>query len=124
MSAKLLIVDDDPDIRKTLSFLLDSSAVILEAASGFDALRIIKEEKPALMLLDNVMPIMSGFEVLRRAKEIDAKLQVVMLTSEDDIEIAKQALELGAAQYITKPFDAEDLRKMVARLLAPEPETD
>lgn len=114
----ILIVDDDAEIRKMLLILLVGAGLLLEASNGPDALRQIESDKPWLMLLDIVMPVMGGIAVLQAAMKISPSLTVLMLTGEDDIDIAKGALGFGARAYITKPFDGPALRKEVEDLKA------
>lgn len=115
----ILIVDDDADLRRTLFLLLDKTYKVAEAANGKEALLFLKMRRPRLVLLDITMPEMTGIDVLRVAREFDKTLRVVMLTSHQEIELAKNALDLGAIAYVTKPFDADYIRAEVARLLAP-----
>jgi DNA-binding NtrC family response regulator len=120
MPVKVLIVDDDVDLRGALSVILRSRFQVLEASGGLQALEILKRERPHLTLLDVSMPGMSGLEVLAAAKQLQPSLTVVMLTSQKDIETAVKALNLGAAEYVTKPFDAEFIRSEVLRLTGSE----
>jgi DNA-binding NtrC family response regulator len=124
MDATILIVDDDEDLRNSLSIILSPAYRVVEAANGTEALDILKKERPRLTLLDVSMPGMSGLEVLAAAKAAAPKLLVVMLTSQHDIEIAMKALNLGAAEYVTKPFDAAYIRAEVSRLIGPEKPPD
>jgi len=117
MADKILIVDDDPDMLTVLRWALSPIGDVLEACEGRGALRLVEEEKPRLILLDVSMPGMSGIEVLRRARELDPTAIVVMLTGLCDIEVAKEALDLGARAYVTKPFDDSYLRNEVRRLI-------
>ena len=119
----ILIIDDDADLRRTLFLLLEKKYRVAAVASGREALVLLKAQKPRLILLDITMPEMSGIEVLRAAKEIDETLRVVMLTSRQEIEFAKSALDLGAVEYLTKPFEADFIRGEIARLLAPPEDT-
>jgi len=104
VSNKILVVDDDPASRKLLTLLLGKIADVLEAASGEEALRLIETERPRLMLLDMMMPGMPGIEVLAAAKKTGVSLTIIVLTGQNDIDLAKRAIELGAVEYITKPF--------------------
>jgi DNA-binding NtrC family response regulator len=117
MSEKILIVDDDTDMRLILRAALAPIGGLLEAANGRDALRLIRAEKPRLVLLDVVMPEMDGIETLAAARRIDPNIIVVMLTGQSDISMAKKALDAGARAYVTKPFDEVYLRAEVRRLL-------
>lgn len=86
---------------------------IISATSGEEALSIVKEKKPWLVILDIKMPGMDGIECLQRIKKIDKKIGVIMLTVVQDEAIARQAMELGAYEYIVKPLaDAEGYLKL------------
>jgi DNA-binding NtrC family response regulator len=124
VKAKILVVDDDPAARRILVLLLQTTGTVLEASNGKEALRIIEAERPRLMVLDMTMPGMSGLEVLKAAGDAVAAMTVLVLTGKDDIESAKQALELGAAEYITKPFDCALLKDKVRRCVEVVPEDD
>jgi two-component system chemotaxis response regulator CheY len=121
MPQKILVVDDDADVRQMLLCALDPLATVSEASNGIDALRKIRAEKPRLILLDISMPEMNGIAVLKAARTIDPGMIVVMLTSECDLAVAKRTLDLGARTYITKPFDIEVVSQEIARLLEPTP---
>jgi DNA-binding response OmpR family regulator len=114
---KILVVDDDPDMLEVLRWALSPIGGVLEAADGRTALRLLKSERPRLILLDVAMPGMDGIEVLKRVRAFDPKVIVVMLTGLCDIEVAKEALDNGARAYITKPFDDRALCEEVERLL-------
>jgi DNA-binding NtrC family response regulator len=121
-TADVLIVDDDSDLRRALSLLLEKTYTVAQAADGKEALRFLEKQRPSLVLLDITMPGMSGIEVLGAARALDKALRIVMVTSHQEIELAKRALDLGAIAYVTKPFDAEFIRAEIARLLAPQEE--
>ena len=117
MSGKILLVDDDPEMRALLRATLSAFGVILDVSNGKDALRLIGEEQPQLIIRDVTMPEMSGFEVLQAARLLDPYVAVVMLSAEYDVAVAKRALDGGARAYMTKPFDAVYLCAEVRRLL-------
>jgi DNA-binding response OmpR family regulator len=119
---KVLIADDDVDLRAAMRALLEKEFEVVEAANGREAVSAAKTERPGLVLLDVTMPEMGGLEALGAIKGSDPAATVLMLTSETDIETAKKALELGAVAYVTKPFDMEFLRTEVRRLLLSEPD--
>jgi DNA-binding NtrC family response regulator len=124
MPEKILIVDDDDDLRRALAAILSPLFNVITASNGNEALELVRRERPRLALLDVSMPGMSGLEVLAAAKAAAPALLVVMLTSQQDIEVAAKALNLGAVEYITKPFDADDIRAEVARLIGPKEPAD
>src|SRR5438105_3249243 len=95
----LLVVDDDPDMRRVVCALLDSACLVLEASGGREALRIIRKRRPPLMVLDIVMPDMNGVETLKEARAIAPAMTVIMLTGKQELEIARKTLNLGAAAY-------------------------
>jgi two-component system, NtrC family, response regulator AtoC len=114
---KILVVDDDPAVRKMLSLLLEAIAEVLTASTGEDGLRLVAAQRPRLMLLDLVMPGIGGLEVLKAARALAPAMTVLMLTGETDMALAKQALGLGAAEYVTKPFDMARLKEKIERSL-------
>ena len=116
--SKILIVDDEANIRQLVKYNLEKESYqILEAEDGFQGLRLAKTEKPDLMLLDLMLPQMDGLEVCRSLKgnPATAALPIIMLTAKSE-EIDKViGLELGADDYMTKPFSP---RELVARVKA------
>ena len=109
---RVLVVDDEPDARELLSeFLTAKGYAVLTASNGEEALRKVKEERPHLILLDIRMPKMDGLEVLRRVREIDHEVGVIMVTAVNEEETGRQALKLGAFDYITKPLDFQYLER-------------
>ena len=124
MPATILIVDDDNDLRSSLAIILGADFEVIEASNGAEALEHIKAKRPQLTLLDVSMPGMNVLEVLAAAKAAVPALVVVMLTSQQDIEIAAKALTLGAVEYVTKPFDADYIRAEVSRLVHPGKSAD
>ena len=100
-----------------LALLLGRDYNILEAADGAACQGLLSGNHPSLILLDVAMPGMTGIEVLRDARAAGVFVPVLMLTAQADLELARQALDLGANAYITKPFDFGELRREVKRLL-------
>ena len=112
--ARILIVDDEEEVLVLLSKeLRDRDYEVDTALSGEEALEKIKENRPHLMLLDIRMPGMDGVETLKKAKEIDPRLAVVMVTAVAEEDIAKDAIKMGAHDYITKPIDLNYLNLVV-----------
>jgi two-component system, OmpR family, response regulator len=115
MTATLLIVDDDPQIRDVLRIALGTAGFRLtEAADGALALRSVAQTPPDLIILDVGLPEMDGFEVCRRIRRTSA-VPILFLTAQDDEIDRVVGLELGADDYVTKPFSP---RELVARVRA------
>lgn len=103
---KILIVDDEKEICDVLGdFFLSQGYEVEKAFNGIDALDRFEKERPDLVLLDIRMPGLDGVEVLRRIREIDPAAGVIMITANEDMELAKKLLGMGAADYVRKPFD-------------------
>src|SRR6266571_3383643 len=117
----ILIVDDNEDNRYTLQLLLetDGHERIASAASGSEALALIEKEKFSLVLLDLMMPDMNGDEVLKQIKSDPDKrdIPVVMISADTDVEKVSQCIELGADDYLPKPFNPTILRARIAAAL-------
>ena len=110
--AKVLVVDDEPEaVELLVEFLSSKGYEVLTATSGEEALRRVREDRPHLVLLDVQMPKMSGLDVLRRIREIDAEMGVIMVTAVNEEDVGRQALELGAFDYIVKPLDLKYLER-------------
>jgi two-component system response regulator AtoC len=111
----VLIVEDAPTVRKALELMLAKDYETLSADDGKKAVDIIKELRVDLVLLDITLPVMDGFEVLQVIKDVSPETGVIMLTGSDSAEKAVRALKMGAYDYITKPFDPEDLLSTIKR---------
>jgi two-component system KDP operon response regulator KdpE len=106
---KILVIDDEPPIRKLLRTGLASQGYeVLEAPNGRTALELLAR-KPDLAILDLGLPDVDGLELLRRLRERQERLPVVVLSSRDDEAGKVAALDLGADDYVTKPFGMEEL---------------
>jgi len=121
---KILIVDDEPHIRlllyQTLEELEDEGIKVLTAANGKEALQIIEQEKPQLVFLDIMMPMMNGFEVCQQVKK-SLKLPdicIVFLTAKGQEFDKFRGKEVGCDIYITKPFDPDFLLETARSILA------
>ena len=118
MKSRLVIVDDEADIRRLIVFLLRSYD-IYEAQNGKRALELIREVLPDLVLLDVMMPEMSGLEVLEamRADVLTESIPVILLSAKGQAAEIEQGLLSGATQYLVKPFESQSLRAAVAEVL-------
>jgi CheY-like chemotaxis protein len=116
MSAgKVLVVDDEPEVRLVLSEFLESRGFeVTAAASGAQALAMVDEVKPHVVLLDVTMPQMDGIETLKRLAALKPGLPIIMVTANADVEVTSKLLAMGAADYIPKPFDLDYLGQAVA----------
>lgn len=107
---KVLVVDDSLLIRKLLrDFLEKKGYTVLLAEDGKEALEMINKDMPDMMLLDITMPVMDGIEVLVELKKLNINLPVIIVTNTADIKIARETLEKGAYDYVTKPIDFDYL---------------
>jgi len=118
-SKKILIVDDDENIGVMLSHLFESEGFKpLVAHNGHAAMRMIRFGNPDVLLVDMVMPGMDGMEVMRRAKEIDETLPVILITGHAEIRGAVEAIKKGAHDYLAKPFNHDEVLRVLRRALA------
>ena len=115
---KLLLIDDEDDVRYSFKRIFESPDLDLEtAASGEEGLEVIKSFQPDLVLMDVRMGGITGLETLRRIRQDDAKLPVIMMTAFGTTQTAIEAMKLGAYDYLLKPFDVPKLKQIVADAL-------
>jgi two-component system response regulator (stage 0 sporulation protein F) len=111
---KVLIVDDQNGIRMLLMEVFSGEGYrTFQASNGKLALEIVKNESPDLVLLDMKIPGMDGLEILKRVKEINRDIKVIMMTAYGELDMIKEATELGALMHFTKPFDIDEMRMVV-----------
>ena len=114
----VLIIDDEKNILLTLSQSLEALQLETDTAlNGEEALAKLKEREFGLILLDLRMPGMDGMEVLRQVREIRPDIGIIMITAYGTIEVAVEAMKLGAVDFIQKPFSPEEIRELVSRVL-------
>jgi DNA-binding NtrC family response regulator len=113
----ILVVDDEVGVRQSLQLVFNKTYRVLEAASPENAIQKVAEESPDLVLLDIMMPGTDGLAVLKHIKSINPDCQVIMLTGLNTARTAFAAKGAGAFDYVTKPFDVEELRLRVERAL-------
>lgn len=116
---KILIADDEPNVRLLLSSMLGKNYTVIEASDGEEAINIARSQKPSLILMDVMMPKMDGYTACSRIKidQVTKEIPVVMLTAMDQELNVKLAKEMGADGYITKPFTSLELQNTITRFL-------
>lgn len=119
---KVLIVEDEDIIRKGIAYTMDwmdmQCTIVGEAANGQEGLEKIEALNPDIVLVDIMMPVMDGIEMIRRAKE-ESKyhFKSIILTSYADFDYAKKAIDLDVSAYLMKPVDEDELKKDVSKII-------
>jgi DNA-binding NtrC family response regulator len=113
----ILVVDDEPGLRESFHLILDEDFEVIDVADGVAALDVVRTSQVDLVLLDIRLPGMDGIEVLERIKAIDEALEVVLVTAVRTVRTAVAAMKLGAFDYLTKPFEEDELLSLVRRAL-------
>ena len=117
MLAKILVADDEMNIREILRIYLENAGYdVVEAEDGADALRKIELDKPDLVLLDIMMPILDGIEVCRQVRK-HHDIPIIMATAKDEDDDRVIGLEVGADDYVTKPFNNRELMARIKAVL-------
>src|SRR5882724_6307718 len=115
---KLLLIDDESDVQYSFRRIFDSPEIELtSASSGEEGLKLIARAKPDLVIMDVRMGGMNGLETLRRIRENNAKLPVIMMTAYGTTQMAIEAMKLGAYDYLLKPFDVPKLKQIIGAAL-------
>src|SRR3954462_9689606 len=116
--SKLLLIDDETDVQYSFQRIFDSPEIELTtASSGEEGLKLIPKIKPDLVLMDIRMGGISGMETLRRIRQIDSKLLVILMTAYGTTQTTIEAMKLGAYDYLLKPFDVPRLKEIVSNAL-------
>ncbi|MFF3923702.1 response regulator [Paenibacillus lactis] len=111
---KVLIVDDQNGIRILLVEVFSSEGYeTFQAANGKAALEIVKLHAPDLVLLDMKIPGMDGLEILKHIKQMNPDIKVIMMTAYGELDMIKEATDLGVLMHFTKPFDIDEMRQAV-----------
>ncbi len=113
----VLVVDDEEGVRASIRAILEGTCEVLEAETGADALDLLRARDVDLVMLDQRMPGEPGIDVLPKVKAADPSTVVVLATAVHDVRTAVEALKRGAYDYITKPFDVDDILMLVERAL-------
>ena len=120
----IMLIDDELGVRESLKMVFARDYRVIEADSLAAAIPKIEESRPRLILLDVLMPKTDGLAALQQIKQIHPNCEVIMLTGVNSQQLADKAIELGACDFVGKPFDVADLRQKVSRALerpAPPP---
>jgi len=120
MAKKILVVDDEPNIVLSLEFLMSQAGYAVRTAeNGDEALRVVAQDRPDLVLLDINLPDISGYEVCQqiRANADWGAIKILMITAKGRAVEREKGLALGADDYITKPFSAQEVVEKVAQYL-------
>ena len=118
MVQKILVVDDEPDLRRLVEIRLKTNQYeVISARDGKMGLEMAGREHPDLIVLDVMMPVMDGIETLRALKRTSGTntIPVIMLSQKRETSFMMDAQDLGAADYIPKPFQSEDLLRSIKR---------
>jgi CheY-like chemotaxis protein len=116
---RILVVDDEEEIVQVLSeYFIQQGYAVETAANGTEALAALARQRADVVLLDIDMPELNGIQVLRRLRELDSAIPVIMVTANQDQALAEESLRLGALAYVEKPFDFVALGRSVASALA------
>src|ERR1041384_3578080 len=116
--SKLLLIDDEADVQYSFQRIFNSPEIELTtASSGEEGLKIIPKLKPDLVIMDVRMGGITGLETLRRIRQIDSRLLVILMTAYGTTQTAIEAMKLGAYDYLLKPFDVPKLKDLIAKAL-------
>jgi DNA-binding NtrC family response regulator len=113
----VLIVDDEIAVRECIKMILKNDYEVLLAKNAEEAFSQIKEHSPDVILLDIILPGLDGLKILERIKQNDPNITVVMVTATTTVKTALEAKKLGAYDFVTKPFDIDELRLVISRSL-------
>ena len=114
----ILVCDDEEGVRESLALVLGQDYTLRFAGDGEEAISLARDQAFDLALVDIKMPRVNGLEVLKWLRQHQPGLRVVMLTAYQSVEMAREAIALGAVDYLPKPFEQAQLRSTVARVLS------
>jgi len=114
---RVLLIDDDPRVRASLKMVLEPIYDILQASDGQEGLDVFRKDDPDLILLDVILPGTDGLAMLQTLRMESKMTPVIMLTGTKSVKTAVDAMKLGAADYLSKPFDVDELRIVIDRVL-------
>jgi two-component system chemotaxis response regulator CheY len=115
---KILVVDDSPQIRKSLSNILEKNNydVVGEAGSGTEAIKQFNLLSPDIVMLDIIMPQLGGIETLRLLRSLRKDVKVIMVSALDSVDRVKECLKAGASHYILKPFEEDKIIEILRKI--------
>lgn len=117
---RIIIADDEADVRELLAKNINQSQtefqVVATAENGREAIRLVKELKPDILVTDICMPFVSGLELIRQLQELEQPVKTVIISGYDDFSYAKQALTLGVTEYLLKPFSPDELYEVLEKI--------
>ena len=114
---KILVCDDSEGVRESLKLILENDYELAFANDGTQALKLFKKFSPDLILLDIKMPNLNGIETLKEIKALNPATKVLFVTGYQYTDVAVNAVQLGAADYIVKPFEQKALKSAITRIL-------
>jgi DNA-binding NtrC family response regulator len=118
MTHRVLVADDEKNMRWVLSQALEAEGYeVIEACDGKETLSSVADQEPDILILDHKMPAPDGMEVLRRIRAKGYRFPVIMLTAHGNVQTAVEAMKAGASEYLTKPFDLDELRLSIEKVL-------
>src|SRR4030043_1398550 len=116
MMLKILVIDDEPILRDSLEVALKTSGYeVMTARTGEEGLDRFKKENPDLILLDHWLPGINGDEVLRRIKEEDSEIPIIIMTAQGSIEMAVNSMKMGAFDFLVKPFELDQVEDLIKK---------
>lgn len=115
MRKRILVCDDEEGIRESLKLILEKDYDLIFAQNGNEATEKMKSAPADITILDIKMPKMDGLETLKELKKISPSSKVIIATGYKSVDIAQEAMKLGASDYIVKPFDREKIKKVIQK---------
>lgn len=115
---QVLVCDDEEGVRESLKLILSGDCSLSFAVNGEEAVEHVKRHDPDLVIMDIKMPHMNGLDALRRIRRARPHVRILMITGYESSDVAAQAIQFGANDYLTKPFEREKVWEKVAALLS------
>lgn len=115
---KLLIVDDSEFMRRSLKLIFENESFeVIEAEDGYEAVKLYKECSPAVVTMDINMPGKTGIEAIKEIKAVDPAAKIIVVTAMGTEEMIRESIQNGAANFIIKPFEEEQIKEVVKKLV-------